>query len=385
MENGKKTFSILLLGTQIAVGGAQKVLLDQARWFDTNGHKVTVAFFYDRDGLYQAWKQAVNFPLHNLNAFRKGAGSIRQIGLLISGLWRLWKLLRRERFDAIETFTHDSNIPGLLLARLAGVPARIASYHGKFERLSRWREKLHAWLINNGIAQAVVAVSGRTRQVAIEEGIAEERIVVIPNGVTPFDIASVNQQETRKRLGLDPNDMFLLSVGRLVYPKGHEFLVKAMTNVTANFSNAQAGICGEGPLRPQLESQIMKSNLADHVRLLGEWADIAPVLAVADIFILPSRWEGLPMALLEAMAVGLPVIATRVEGVEETITDGVDGLLVPPEDSDELALAIVSLLEDPELRKKIGAAARARVLQHYTTEAMCRKYYELMLGLLNKR
>ena len=91
------------------------------------------------------------------------------------------------------------------------------------------------------------------------------------------------------------------------------------------------------------------------------------------------------MALLEAMATGIPVIATRVEGVEETITDGVDGLLVPPEDSDELALAIVRLLEDPELRKKIGAAARARVLQHYTTEAMCRKYYELMLGLLNKR
>ena len=126
----------------------------------------------------------------------------------------------------------------------------------------------------------------------------------------------------------------------------------------------------------------MKSNLADCVRLLGEWIDIAPVLAVADIFILPSRWEGLPMALLEAMAVGLPVIATRVEGVEETITDGIDGLLVPPEDSDELARAIIRLLKDPESQKKFGAAARTRVLQHHTTEAMCRKYYELMLGLL---
>src|SRR5262245_27909250 len=127
----KKGFSILLLGTQMAIGGAQRGLFDQARWFNSHGCKVVVAFFYDKEGFHEKWKQTVDFPVYNLQAYARGAGFLRQGFLLIRGLWRLWILLVRERFDVVETFTHDSNLLGLPLAWLARVPVRIDTHRVK--------------------------------------------------------------------------------------------------------------------------------------------------------------------------------------------------------------------------------------------------------------
>jgi len=377
-----KHFSILLIGTQMAIGGAQRGLLDQARWFKSHGCKVAVAFFYDKEGLHEKWKQAVDFPIHNLQAYEPEAGFIRQGLKLIKGLWQLWILLVGERFDVVETFTHDSNLLGLPVAWLARVPVRIATHRGKIEAFPRWRQSLHGLLINIGIARTLVAVSEQTRGQALDEGVRADRITVIPNGVTPLDTLSVNRAEARQNLGLGESDIFLLSIGRLTYQKGHEYFVQAMSKVVGRFPNAKAGICGEGPLRAQLESQISSLGLSDYVRLLGAWEDVSPVLASADIFVLPSRWEGLSRALMEAMAAGVPVIATHVDGIKDLITDGVNGLLVPSEDSERLENSILQLLDDPEMMKRIGSAGWAHVLQTHSTDDMCKKYYDLMLGLL---
>ena len=175
-----RKISILLLGTQMATGGAQKVLLDQALWFHANGHQVTAAFFYDRDNLHKKWQDKSPFPIVNLRAFQKGQGPLQNGLSLLRGLWRLWRLLRRKNFDVIETFTHDSNTLALPLAWLARVPVRIATHHGIVEGISPWREKIHAWMINNNFAQHIVAVSEMTRQKLLDEGIQAERIIVIP-------------------------------------------------------------------------------------------------------------------------------------------------------------------------------------------------------------
>ena len=378
----KKGFSILLIGTQMAIGGAQRGLFDQARWFDSNRCKVVVAFFYDKEGFHEKWKQAVDFPVYNLQAYERGAGFLRQGLLLIRGLWRLWGLLKRERFDVIETFTHDSNLLGLPLAWLARVPVRIATHRGKIEAFPRWRQVLHGVLINTGIAHALIAVSDQTRQHAIQEGIWESRITVIPNAVKPLDTSSVDRNVIRKKLGLNEDDIFLLSIGRLTYQKGHEFLVQAMSKVVSRFPNAKAGICGEGLLRSQLEAQIIEAGLSSHVKMLGAWDDVSPLLASAEIFILPSRWEGLSRALMEAMAAGLPVIATQVDGIQDLITDSVNGLLIPSEDAEALANSILQLIDDTEMRKRIGAAGQAHVLLTHSVNDMCKKYYDFMLSLL---
>ena len=384
-DSGKKEVSILLIGTQMAIGGAQRGLFDQAHWFKSHGCKVVVAFFYDKEGFYEKWQQDVDFPIHNLHAYERGAGFLGQSLRLIKGLWRLSGLLKRERFDVVETFTHDSNLLGLPLAWLAQVPVRIATHRGKIEAFPRWRHILHGVLINIGIAHTLIAVSEQTRQQAIEEGIWESRIIVIPNAVKPLDISSVNRAAVRKGLELHENDIFLLSIGRLTYQKGHEFLVQAMSKVANQFPNAKVGICGDGPLRPQLEAQIREAGLSNHVRLLGAWEDISPLLASAEIFILPSRWEGLSRALMEAMAAGLPVIASKVDGIKDLITDGVNGLLVPSEDAEALGNSILQLIDNAEMRKRIAAAGQAHVLQVHSVEDMCRKYYDFMLRLLPSR
>ena len=370
--------SILLLGTQMATGGAQKILLDQARWLHEHGHKTTVVFFYDRDGLLGVWKESLNVPFHNLDVRRRNSGFLAKGLFFLRGMGRLWTILRRQRFDAVITYTHDSNMLGLPLAWLAGVPVRVGTHLGAIRGIPKWREKIHTILVNIGCIQTLIAASRGAQENAVQEGVFPARIVVIPNGAQVFEIDPADRDQTRQILGLKENELFLISVGRLVYEKGHEFLVRAMPAIVAKFPHVKAGICGSGPLHDHLASLISQNALEDHVKLLGPWDNIPRLLAAADIFVLPSRWEGLSIALLEGMIARLPVVVTRVEGVEEVVQDNVNGLLVPLEDSKALAEAIMQLLKDPEKRARMGRAAHARVLQGYTTDYMCEQYLKVI-------
>lgn len=358
----------------MAVGGAQRVLLDQASWFEARGHRVAAVFFYDKQGLQGRWQAGSGFPIHNLEAYNPNASSFRNFFLLLRGLFRYWILLRREHFDVVETFTPDSNLLGLPPAWLAGVPVRVATHHGMLKDIPRWREKAHTWIVNHNIANILVAVSAGARQRALKEGVAPDRVSLIPNGIVPVSSKDVDRPDIRKSIGVGEDDIFLISVGRLVYQKAHEFLIAAMPEVLKDAPNIQVGICGDGPLRSQLEMQIRSLGLAKSVKLLGTFDSVVNFLAAADIFVLPSRWEGLPMALLEAMNAGLPVVATRVEGVDEVVRDGEHGLLVPVEDAGALSQAILLLVHQPETRQRMGIAARQRIQRTYTTDRMCSQY-----------
>lgn len=374
MEKSKA--SILLVGTQMATGGAQKVLLDQAGWFHTQGHKVTAVFFYDKENLHGRWQSNAAFPIVNLEAFKKGAGALSNGLSLLRGIIRLWQLLRREKPQVVEMFTHDSNMLVLPLAWLAGVPVRIPTHHGMIDGFPRWRERIHAWMVNH-LSHGIVAVSDLTMKKALEEGIQKEKISVIPNGIVPVMVNETDRSEVRQQMGAGENDVVLLSVGRLVYQKAHEYLVSAMPAVLKELPNVKAGICGDGLLRADLEAQIRSLGLEKEIKLFGMQANVTKYLAAADVFVLPSRWEGLPIALLEAMSAGLPVIATRVEGVDEVVEEGVQGVLVQPESTEELVKAILQLSKDDAQRHRMGDAARLRVLEQYTVDRMCEKYLEL--------
>ncbi len=371
---------ILFFGTQMAIGGAQKLLLDQARWFRDHGHDVTAVFFYDKQGLQKDWQEGLGFPLLTLTSVSPGSNLIERPWAMVAGLWRLWKLLRRCQFDVIESFTYDSNLLSMPLAWLAGVPARIATHHGVIEGFPHWIERLHAMIINAGIASILVSVSGKTLEQAVNAGTRPERNSVIQNGIAPMVVGPADQPEVREQMGTgDGSGQLLLSVGRLVYQKGHEYLIHAMPKVLEKYPDTKTVILGEGSLRPLLEKQIREMGLDGTVKLLGNRTDVARFLASADVFVLPSRWEGLPVALLEAMGAGLAVVATRVEGVDEVVEDNSQGLLVPPEDSQALAAALLELIGDPHLRKRMGEAARQRIESSYTLDLMCSRYLDLML------
>lgn len=378
------SYSIILLGTQMAVGGAQKLLLEQALWFRSRGHKVIAVFFYDRDNLHEKWTKTYPFEIYNLEAFDKKAGGLRSLPRLLNGLLKLWRIFKQGKFDAIITFTHDSNVLGLSLAWLAGIRSRVGTHLGEIRGMSKWRDNVHTFLVNRGVIQKLVASSARTRSNAIEVGIEPQRITTIYNAIMPFDVSHIDRETVRKRIALKKDDVFFVAVGRLVYEKGHEFLVEAMSIVAKEEPHAIAGICGAGPLHDQLQTQIERLGLQDKVKLLGQWDEISELLAASDVFVLPSRWEGLPMALLEGMMAGLPVIAARVEGVEEVVQPGEHGLLVPLESPEELAQAILQLLHSPEDRQRMGKAARERVLSSYATDRMCESYLQVIEQGLNR-
>ncbi len=386
MENKSDVrLSILLLGTQMATGGAQRVLLDQARWFHEHGHKVSVIFLYDKEGLHQKWQALTPVKITNLNAFLGHGKGIKNISAFVKGLLSLWSFLRREKIDAIETFTHDSNMVALPIAWLARVPVRIATHHGVIEGFPRWREIIHSWMVNSNIANKLVAVSRKTHEISLREGVREEHIEVIQNGIVPLPIESRSRLEVRKEADMGEDDIVLISVGRLVYQKAHEVLVASMPEVLKEFPNAKAWIFGEGPLLADLQLQIERLGVSNSIRLPGISDRIPQYLAGADVFVLPSRWEGLPMALLEAMSAGLPCIATKVEGVDEVLIEGEHGLFVPVEDPLALAQAILQLLHAPEVRNRMGVAARRHISTFYTLDRMCERYLELMLLCLNAK
>jgi glycosyltransferase involved in cell wall biosynthesis len=361
----------------MAVGGAQKVLLDQARWFHAQGHKVIVAFFYDRDNLHAKWQAAYPFPIHDLRGFKPGAGRLRNAFHLLGGSLRCWSLMRGERVNAVETFTHDSNLLGIPLAWLSGIPVRIATFHGVIEGSSSWCKRLHACLINSRITTVLVAVSERVREIAVGEGIQPGNIVVIPNGIEIQD-AVISPLHLRQDLGLPQDAPILLSVGRLTDQKGHDILIAAMPAVLAERANVMLVIVGDGPLHSALEQQVARLGLGGHVRLLGNRNDVRELLSLADIFVLPSRSEGLPLALLEAMGAGLPVIATRIAGAEEVVQEGENGLLVPPENHQALSQALLRLLADPSACRTMGRNGRELVKECYTLNRMCEAYLDLM-------
>lgn len=380
----EKKISILFIGTQIATGGAQKLLLELGEWLSSQGYDVTTVFFYDRDNLYENWLSSYPFPIYNLNAFNNNLSRIKNISNLIVGLNKLWGIFRKKNFDATITFTHDSNILGLPIAWLAHVPVRIGTHLGEIRGMPSWQRKLHTFLINIGIIQTLVTSSSRIKKDSILQGVKSNSIQVIHNSIKPFEIKKTIRTEGRYYLQLSSTNIVVLSIGRLVYEKGHEFLIKAMSKVKESNDNVKTYICGSGPLYEYLDGLIKDLNLQEHVKLLGYTENLTQLLASADVFVLPSRWEGLPMALLEAMMAGLPIIATQVSGVEEVIENKKHGLLIPTGDVDALAEAILQLTKSQEQRRKMGLISRKHILDNYSISVMANKYIDLILSSKEK-
>ncbi len=374
----------LFLGTQITIGGAQRVLLTQAEWFHAQGYRVTVAFFYDKDHLRENWNTQYPFPVMDLRSSEPGSARGGVYGLL-RGLLNLWRLLRREHFDIIETFTPDSNLLGLPLAFAARVPVRVGSHHGLIENISPVAERLHGMLINSRMTSALVAVSTRVQRLTLAvERTRPEKVILIPNGVQippHADFTPQSRAKLRDALELDSTAELVITVGRQTHQKGQTILLEAIPAVLESHPWAVFALVGDGPLHPALKKQAQELGIEKSVRFLGTRDDVYALLHAADIFVLPSLSEGLPMALLEAMGMGLPVIASALEGIASVVENGRHGLLPAPGEVQSLALALTRLLGDSALRASLAEEGRRLVLTHYTLERMCSAYEALFLQL----
>jgi glycosyltransferase involved in cell wall biosynthesis len=376
--------SILLLGSQMEIGGSQRNQLSQANWFYNHGYPVEVAFLYDKLGLHSDWQKKYPFPIHNLNFRRVDAGSLENSVLFIKGIARVFRLIRRNfpkrqpAFDAIETFNHHASLVGIPLAWLVGTPVRIANHRGRIRGFPNWLARIHAWIINLGIATGMIAVSEDTCADAIKEGVHPKHITIIPNGVELQKINQTTCKNLSQELNLGKDKSLVLSVGRLNQEKGHALLLEAVPEVLTNNPQTIFALAGDGDERKTLEELTTKLGIDQHIRFLGRRTDALELMAIADIFVLPSITEGMPNALLEAMGMGTAVVSFDVGGVGNVIQDGETGLLVPANNIPALAQAIIRLLKGETERSHLASAGQAHIHQNYTLERMCVQYASIL-------
>jgi glycosyltransferase involved in cell wall biosynthesis len=218
-------------------------------------------------------------------------------------------------------------------------------------------------------------VSKDIRNIRVTSGdVPENKIVFIPNCVEIPECLSKNQTGERLQVG---------SVGRLVYAKDYGTLITAFDLLMKNGTNGDLIFVGDGPERPKLESMVHDLGIARHVTFTGFQGNVNSFLSKFDIFVLSSIREGIPVAMLEAMAMGVPVVATKVGGIPEVIEDNVDGFLVDSQNPKMIADALIRLSKDMSLRKKIGEAGYKKVKRLFSRDVICRQYEQLYIDLLN--
>jgi glycosyltransferase involved in cell wall biosynthesis len=344
-----------------AFGGTERALLqllaglDRERWRPVLLHP-------DLPGASELAQEAsaLGVPTRAIPAPMTAAQGVRSIpGLALA--------LRRERaavFHAHQTWSLSCRY-GIVAAALARVRARVASAQ-LFVEMPRLRgiDLQHA-LISRALHRHIAVSRHVAWRLHDRFDVQGERIVVIPNAValtppTPRDAA------LRARVLLGQRAPLVLTVARLDAQKGVAYLLGAAADVP----DAVFVIAGEGPERAALEAQASSLGIAHRVRFLGHRRDVPALLAIADLFVLPSLWEGLPLSVLEAMAAGVPVVATRIGGTDELVRDGETGTLAPPENGPALADAIRSVLYDRERALRMAAAARALVEREHSASAM---------------
>ena len=306
-----------------------------------------------------------------------------------AGLYELIKLagyLRREKFDVVHTHDLWSNLMGVPAARLAGVPA-IVSSRRDLAHFDWYQGKRRHWLrrIQN-LSGVVLANATPIRDALIsEDRFAPEKLRVIHNGVDTEKF----QRAQRDRARLFPdvgNEMLVVLVGNMHSDvKGHPWLIAAAPTVVREFPEVRFVFAGDGELRPTFAAQVAQLGLEDRFKFLGRRSDIPEVLASCDLAVLPSRAEGLPNAVLEYMAAGLPTIASRVGGTAELIQDGVTGLLVSAEDANALAGALLQFLRDPEQARQIAKNGQRFAVENFSFERLIREIDELYGELLERR
>jgi glycosyltransferase involved in cell wall biosynthesis len=295
--------------------------------------------------------------------------------------WPLIRLLRRERVDVIHAHKFGSNIWGVVFGRLCGVPVVITHEHGwSFERGPKMI--IDRELIARG-SNAFIAVSREDRRRMIElQRISADTAIFVANGIPALPAPS--GRDVRAELGIGPEDRVVTSVGFLRRPKTMDVLIEAAARIAPGVPGLRVLIVGEGADRPVYEALIEKLAVQDTVKLLGLRSDVPDLLAASDVAVLSTNSEGSPLSVMEYMDAGLPVVATRVGGIPDLIDDGVQGLLVEPQDAAGLGDAIARVLDDPEEARRMGERGRERRRREFDIDVMVSNLQDLYLELFGK-
>ncbi len=360
----------------LCVGGAEVLAARLARGLRDRFRFVFACL--DQMGTLGEELSREGFPVHVLG---------RKPGFDWRCSWRLARLLRREQVDLVHAHQYTPFFYGITARLLCRRPAVLFTEHGRHYPDYPRRKRMLVNRLLLGRRDGVVGVGEAVRQALINnEGIRPDRVSVVYNGI---DLAAPaggapDRAALRREIGVGADDLVLLQVARLDYLKDHATAIATLGHVVKRRPDARLVLVGEGPEEGKIREQVRRDGLEGHVRWLGLRKDVGRLLHAADVFLLTSISEGIPLTLIEAMAAGVPVVSTAVGGVDEVVEDGRTGLLAPSGDAAALAGHVLRLAADAELRGRMAECGRRRAREVFSEGRMHADYVELYRRLLHR-
>jgi glycosyltransferase involved in cell wall biosynthesis len=380
---------VLYLIDSLAAGGAERSLAALAPHYRRLGVELEVAYLHQRSGLTEGGTVGPELEASGATLF-----SVAGPRGLPGALPRVVKLIRKQRPDLVHTTLFEADIVGRTASTLTRVPVVSSLVNTAYGPEQLANPALNASKIR--AAQLLDALTARrvARFHAVSRTVADvmaerlrlrtDRIEVVPRGRDPAQLGRRDPQRraaARRGLGVGDDEQIVLGVGRHEYQKAFDVLIRAFASVHADLPSTRLLIAGRDGAATEALHSLIDRDLGDSVAFLGTRADVPELLCTADVFAFPSRWEGLPGGVLEAMALEVPIVASDIAPVREVLGDTGCGLLVPPDDVDALAAALLSVLRDPAIAAggASAAAGRQRFLDHFTTEKVAKemlRFYE---------
>jgi glycosyltransferase involved in cell wall biosynthesis len=351
---------VLHLITSFEIGGTERQAAELLKRLDGERYDVRLAVLRNEGPFYcEIEARFPDVPEFPLTSFYD-ANALRQ-------LMRLRRLFKREKIDILHAHDFYSGFIGAAAARLAGVRVIACQRHLKLSD-----RRAHAWgtRVIHRLAHRILVNSEAIRDHIIEHDNAPSgKIVVIRNGVLAVSRANA-YNELCSELALNPDVQLVGVVARLQEVKGHRFFIEAAAKVVRSEPDAHFVLVGDGPLRNEITDQAAELGIIDRVHLLGDRTDVTRLISGFDLLVLSSLHEGLPNAVMEAMAAGVTVVATAIGGTKELIVDGKTGFLVPPANADALSDRILFALANKETSRRVAQRALEFVKNRFSIERM---------------
>lgn len=370
---GMKNITVLHVFVTLPVGGAEQLLVSMVNNFDSN-IKSIICCICNKGEIGEKLEKE-GYKIIALNKLHKNGWDSSIVG-------DLCYIIRKYNIDLIHGQLYHSNLYSRFAARRENIPA-IISIHNTYNK----QKKLHRRLINRYLLKytsAIIVGSDDIKKDVVKYDRAPDKLIhIIPNSINLSSVqTSLSCESARKNLGLSGDDIILGTIGRLEEQKGHTFLINALAILKQKKYDLKLLIVGDGRLRNELENQVVKLSLESQVIFLGTRTDLGSIFPAINIFVMPSLWEGLSLAMLTAMAAGLPVIATDVGGVRDILEGNSCGLVVSPKDSEELSNAVIRLIEDQRLLLKYADKGKEIVYNNYSDQSMVKKIQNMYIGII---
>jgi len=294
-------------------------------------------------------------------------------------------LIKKRNIKIVRTHQYHANLYGRLAAIFAKAPCIVASVHNIYTR----DKKFHRRIINKFLGRftdKVVAVSETVKKDILKyDCLAEDKITVIYNGIDVNNFLNINGNLTRSKLSISQEVPVIGTIGRLTFQKGQKYLIEAVSIIKEKFPRIMLLMVGDGPMKEELQNYANTLGLNEHVIFTGSRRDVPALLAAIDIFVFPSFWEGLPSALIEAMASGKPIIASDIPPIREIVDSEKVGILVPPKNRNAVADSIELLLRNKNLAQKISNNAKEKVFSTFNIETTAKQYIDLFKNILREK